>query len=686
MTGLGGRDRSGVAIDEEREGIPFPEYRKGLPCEDDLLNAASPRSPVPNHTTEAERINKKSLEDNPLISMKIAFERMSGEYEIKPGSTLGIDVGLSSCALAWTEGGKIEFTNVRLFEPVENPYTKTPKLAERRRHRAQRRRFARQSQRRRSLRRLLETHGMWPDNRAGEPKPPLELRAEGLDRLLTPAEFGAAVFHAVKRRGYVPAAYSPPPEGMVLSEADEAPQGPIVSAATQNERRAAAYRTAGEMLARDPAFAARTRNRHGDYAAVLSRPMVEAEVAALFEAQRRFGLACASQPIQEAFERIAFHQLPRRLYPRGISCPFFPAEPMGMRRSPVMERFAFLDALTKIRISEDGQIRRLSPVEIGMVMARFGRTAFVTKYDIRRWLAFGPDVKFLGRKPEDADLVSRMGAAIGTVTLRSILGRAAWQELESQPGCLDAIAAAASETGNAEDFLDRLTGLGIPAPYCEALHDAYADGELAIMRGAGRVSLRAATVMIPFLEQGHLVFDAAGQAGLDRLAHDKHILNTAWQPRVIRPVLEAAKQVKALIRHMGFRPERIHVEVAKDLGLTPEQRVAAEESFRKTAAARRSARETLAKVLNLVEVSNALTDRYMLWNEQGGRCVYSGEEISLQALANGAEVQIDHIQPVSRSSDHSRNNTVICLARENQAKGSLTPYEWRGADRDWWGA
>ena len=192
--------------------------------------------------------------------------------------------------------------------------------------------------------------------------------------------------------------------------------------------------------------------------------------------------------------------------------------------------------------------------------------------------------------------------------------------------------------------------------------------------------------MVPFLEQGHLVFDAAGQAGLDRLAHDKHILNTAWQPRVIRPVLEAAKQVKALIRQMGFRPERIHVEVAKDLGLTPEQRAAAEESFRKTAAARRSARETLAKVLDLVEVSNALTDRYMLWNEQGGRCVYSGEEISLQALANGAEVQIDHIQPVSRSSDHSRNNTVICLARENQAKGSLTPYEWRGADRDWWGA
>jgi CRISPR-associated endonuclease Csn1 len=512
----------------------------------------------------------------------------------------------------------------------------------------------------------------------------LELRAEALDRRLTPAEFGIALFHTVKRRGYVPAAASTLPDDIPAAQIDELPPGPIVSAATQNERRAAGYRTAGEMLARDPAFSARTRNRQGDYAAVLSRPMVEAEVAALFDAQRRFGLDCASGSLQAEFERIAFHQRPRRLHGRLGSCPYFPEEPMGMRRGPTMERFAFLDALTKIRIAENGQIRRLTPAEIGMVSARFGRTATVTKFDIRRWLAFGPGIRFLGRKPEDVDLVSRLGAAIGTVTLRSILGRAAWEAFEGDPGILDAIANAVSQTGNTEDFAAKLAEIGVTGPHSQALCDAHADGELSIMRGAGRVSVRAAARMIPFLEQGHLVFDAAGLAGLDRLAHDKHILRAAWQPRIYRPVLETAKQVQALIRHMGVRPAHIHVEVAKDLGLTPEQRAAADESYRRTAAARRSARETLSDVLGLVEVSNALTDRYMLWNEQGGRCVYSGEEISLYQLANGAEVQIDHIQPVSRSSDHSRNNTVICLARENQAKGNLTPYEWRGGDADWW--
>lgn len=616
--------------------------------------------------------------------MKSTIENLSSEYESKNGIILGVDIGLSSCAIAWIADGNIEHLNVRLFEPVENPYTKEPKVAERRRHRAQRRRFARQSRRRQSLRRLLEGECMWPSDEPGGRLSPLELRAQGLDRLLTPAEFGAALFHAVKRRGYVPGAPSTLPTDIPAAAAGEPAAGPIVTAATQNERRAAGYRTAGEMLARDSAFAGRTRNRQGDYAAVLSRPMVEAEVAALFNAQRQFGLDEASQTLQDAFERIAFQQRPRRLHGRGTSCPYFPDEPMGMRRGPTMERFAFLDAVTKIRIAEDGQIRRLTPVEIGMVSARFGRTANVTKFDIRRWLAFGPNITFLGRKPEDADLVSRLGAAIGTVTLRSILGRAAWQAFEAEPGCLDAIATAASQTGNADEFAEKLTEIGITDIYRQALCDAYADGELSVMRGAGRVSLKAAGRMIPFLEQGHLVFDAAGKASLDRLAHDKHILKAAWQPRIYRPVLEVAKQVQAIIRHMGVRPARIHVEVAKDLGLTPEQRAAADESYRRTATARRAARETLSDVLGLVEVSSALTDRYMLWNEQGGRCVYSGEEISLYQLANGAEVQIDHIQPVSRSSDHSRNNTVICLARENQAKGNLTPYEWRGGDAYWW--
>ena len=401
----------------------------------------------------------------------------------------------------------------------------------------------------------------------------------------------------------------------------------MTTTAARNEMRSAGYRTAGEMLARDPFFAGRKRNRPGDFKAALSRAMIAQEGAKMFAAQRALGAGFASEELQHTLEDLAFSQLPRRYPAMSRPCPYLPSELLGARRAPTMERYVFLDQLTKIRLVEDGELRRLSPTEIARTTERFGRTLSVTRLDIRRWLALGSQVRFADARKEEADIISNRGAAYGCFTLRNILGRAVWNEISAEPRIVDSLAAAITFANDSLQLSQQLARTGLPLDTVSALQEAFDDGELEGFRGVGRVSIAAAHRIIPHLEEGHLVFDAAQKAGFNPYARDQQILHSVNSPRIVKPVLEVMKQVRAVIAEFGVRPGRIHVEVTRDLGLTPEQRVAAYENYRKTNQARRVARETLSEIFTPEQITSSLVERYMLWQEQGGRCIYTGEPI-----------------------------------------------------------
>ena len=64
-----------------------------------------------------------------------------------------------------------------------------------------------------------------------------------------------------------------------------------------------------------------------------------------------------------------------------------------------------------------------------------------------------------------------------------------------------------------------------------------------------------------------------------------------------------------------------------------------------------------------------------LWNEQDGKCLYSGRNIDPNDLIKNPDMfEIDHIIPRSISFDDSRNNKVLVYCTENQEKGNQTPY------------
>lgn len=64
-----------------------------------------------------------------------------------------------------------------------------------------------------------------------------------------------------------------------------------------------------------------------------------------------------------------------------------------------------------------------------------------------------------------------------------------------------------------------------------------------------------------------------------------------------------------------------------------------------------------------------------LWNEQQGKCLYSGRAIDINDLVDKQEMfEIDHAIPQSISFDDSRTNKVLVYRSENQQKGNETPY------------
>lgn len=162
-----------------------------------------------------------------------------------------------------------------------------------------------------------------------------------------------------------------------------------------------------------------------------------------------------------------------------------------------------------------------------------------------------------------------------------------------------------------------------------------------------------------------------------------------YNPVVRRAVGIAIDIVNALIKKYGY-PDNIVIEMPRD-------RNSEEEKERITKSQRDNEKE-LKNIIDRVkkeygiEITDAdfkqhkkLALKLKLWNEQQGRCLYSGKPIKIEQLLNDWQLfEVDHIIPRSISYDDSRNNKVLVYKTENQNKGNKTPYMYLGSvTREW---
>jgi CRISPR-associated endonuclease Csn1 len=640
---------------------------------------------------------------------------------------LGLDLGPNSVGWALvTEGdasgpeaGLIDL-GVRIFpEGVDNFDTakEVSRNEQRRVARGMRRQIKRHARRRRRLTQALVQSGLWPSDPAAREAlmamDPYALRSRAIRERLEPHEIGRVLLHLNQRRGFL--------SNRKKDRGDKEVKG-MLAEINENERLRceAGFETIGAWLADKQANLHHhgreendhVRNRH------LARSQYEQEFEAIWNKQAEYHpdlltdelkhgrLGSMKYPVKpirlprgmtqlEAFglHGILFFQ--RRMYwPKSVVglCELEPKQKRCPRADRHAERFRVLQEVNNLRfVDPDTHIEQgLSDGQRAMVIEYLGTREKATFDQIRKKLGFLESVRF--------NLERGQRSSLKGMTVDWLMATAIGKQWHDRP----------------EDEKDEIVRLLIDNDGDkDAVHDALTDQygftadeaekalDVDLPTGYTSLSLVAIDRLLPHLQRG-LVYQsasdpersalhAAGYLRRDELGRrlfgelpDLRRINPANcrlgdipNPVVKRALTELRKVVNAIIREYG-KPDAVHLEMARSVKMGPKARSEYNSRIRERERERSNAADSLRQAGTPVRRESIL--RYQLWEEQSHECMYCGQPISQQQLfGEGAEVDVDHILPRSRSLDDSQLNKVVCHRRCNHDKGQQTPYEWLAA-------
>lgn len=615
---------------------------------------------------------------------------------------IGLDIGVASVGWAVValndQAQPCGFIRLgsRIFPRAEQPKTGESLAAPRRMARSMRRRIRRKALRKQDLYQLMAQHSLASRSElsalfaAGHLEDIYALRTRALDEPVTAQAFARILLHLMQRRGFK--------SNRRVSNSKE--DGILLQAVTQNRQRMEehGYRTVGEMLYKDPLFADHKRNKGENYLSTVGRDEISLEAQTLFAVQRNFGQTWATPELEAEYLSILLRQRSFDEGPGGDSpyrggwaskvgwCTLLPDKKRAFKNTPTFERFNLLQKLNHIRVIENGQTRALSEEERPKLLALAYRVETVSYPRIRKELQWGEGVRFadvryrMDGTPDSYEKKYKLPALKGTYALRKALQAdtpdfSLWDEL------VTLLALHRDEDARRTLLADK----GLTPAQVEAL--------LSLdFAGTGHISLEACRMLEPWLLQG-LVYDkACERAGLDFRAHN-HTEKTAklpasapelediTSPVVRRAVSQTIKVVNAIIREMGQPPVWLHLELARELHQTLQERNKARDSMEQNAAENERLMREIRENFHLLEPTGQDLVKYRLWKEQDHRCAYSLQYIAPEHLFEPGYAEVDHIVPYSISFDDTRSNKVLVLAAENRQKGNRLPLQYLQGER-----
>ena len=624
---------------------------------------------------------------------------------------LGMDPGISSCGASVIDTANHEILEmlVRLFDAPVHPKTKQSLASIRRGHRSVRRNIDRTQARLKHCLGLLKDFDVVPRDADKEyfhtvkgDRPPLALRVDGLDRLLTNREWAIVLYSLCKHRGYIPHG-----EGDAGAASEE---GKVLSALKANSEQieTAGLRTVGEWLSTMP----RSRNRGGSYEMCIAHAQLLEEVRVLFASQRALGSRVASEEMETAYIEVfdwerSREEFDRKTYGLVGTCAYFPEEKRAARCTLTSELVAAYGALGNVSMcNHDGASRSLTaPERDACIRILFSADAKKKKTEdkkvtyswLRKMLDLEHDWYFKGVAPED-EKTREVYKPQGWRTLRSLLGKDNVEllaRLRNERDLADAVFEAAAYSSAQPVLESRLEELDLNEGELSALLAIpYAS---KVLNGYGNRSKKALGILLDCFEDEEILTltDAERASGLEglRLAgpqierSDRLMPYELWMektgrtnnnPVVIRSLSQMRKVVNAVCRKWGV-PNEIHVELDRELRLPQRAKDEIAKANRKNKKERQRIAATIAELRGCaVEmVSGKDIEKYRLWEEQGNFDIYTGDEIRVERLvSDDTYTQIDHVLPFSRTGDNSRHNKVLVLSRSNQLKREQSPYEW----------
>ena len=619
---------------------------------------------------------------------------------------LGLDIGIASVGWAMVEIDEEENPirlidlGVRVFERAEVPKTGDSLAAARRLARSVRRLTRRRAHRLLRARRLLKREGVLQAADFDEnglikslPNTPWQLRAAALDRKLTPLEWSAVLLHLIKHRGYLSQRKN---EG----ETADKELGALLKGVADNAHtlQTGDFRTPAELaLNKFEKESGHIRNQRGDYSHTFSRKDLQAELSLLFEKQKEFGNPYVSDGLKEGIETLLMTQRPA-LSGDAVQkmlghCTFEPTEPKAAKNTYTAERFIWLTKLNNLRILEQGSERPLTDTERAILINQPYKKK-LTYAQARKLLgledtAFFKGLRY-GKDNAESAILMEMKAydAISRVLEKEGL-KDKKSPLNLSPELQDEIGTALSLFKTDEDITGRLKDRVQPE-ILEALLKHISFDKFV------QISLKALRRIVPLMEQGKRYDEACAEIYGDHYgkknAEEKIYLppipaDEIRNPVVLRALSQARKVINGVVRRYGS-PARIHIETAREVGKSFKDRKEIEKRQEENRKDREKAaakfREYFPNFVGEPKSKDILKLR--LYEQQHGKCLYSGKEINLGRLNEKGYVEIDHALPFSRTWDDSFNNKVLVLGSENQNKGNHTPYEYfngKGNSREW---
>ena len=630
---------------------------------------------------------------------------------------LGIDVGIASLGLALINAND----SSDIISGIVRTYSIPEGAAERRLKRGARRGLDRRARRLDRISELLHSNGIGYDRRSASKEilnySPIKARAKASREKVDLALLSRAVLHMAKHRG------SSAFDNLNLEDKDKLATAKAMSL-LETEMADKGFKTYGQYLRWREKNNLMTRidqekhnDRYGEYAFYPNRDLLKEEFKIIWEQQAQHHTEVLTPKLKQEVYAELFHQRSVTFPPVG-NCPYFKEEEKLPRSSRLFQTRRIYEECNNLRFYSKGGERLDYGTEQRDLLAQSlldGNPLTAAK--IKKMLGFESAAKVnmennrlkknIEPYPFDVELANdqRLGSL--------------W---------LDASHQVQDEILN--EFANQPDNKKLIEKIVELLDCDTSKAELALdvslPNGRGSMGLTATTKILEELKKSLISSrEAEDLAGIshamspdgeiwDKLPYYGEVLLGHTQPaiwvsdyrlstdtppntsqeenehgRIPNPVVHLAlnqirKTVNRVIKEYGV-PEKIHIELARDLNKSEEQRTEIVNLQEANQKANKSAVEKIKEISSSIQINRPNIQKYRLWEEQKHICIYSGDPISCTQLFDGS-VEVDHILPRSKVAIDAFSNKLICFKAENAAKSNRPPFQAFSKDKDKWAA
>ncbi len=654
---------------------------------------------------------------------------------------LALDIGTTS--LGWcilrinpnNEPYAIVKMGVRIFSDGRIPKSGESLAVTRRTARLQRRRRDRLIKRKAQMERKLIDFNFWPINMkerlALAVLNPYALRAKGLDALLTPAEFGRAIFHLNQRRGFK--SNRKTDQSATDSTGKEVDTGALKGAITalKTTLDTQGLRTVGEYLnqrhLKREGTRARPRNvgkKNATYDLYIDRSMIEAEFDALWYAQARINqdenssnTALYTLDAYTQLKNVLLFQRPLKPTQAG-RCTLIPTEERAPQALPSTQHFRMLQELNNLRyLNDDLSSSALTLAQRNSVFETLQTTSRLTFKAIIKLLKLPKETAFNLEESKRDHLKGNLTAinlcaenAFGTCwnSFDSRFQDSIVNNLLNEENKNTLIQWLMDNTHIDEATASRIEEKRLPDGY-GSLSTA-AINRILIPLKASVITYDKAVLAAGFDSHSDLSSSRDGEV-LDELPYygkalsrsvgfgtndpndsDEKCYGRINNPTVHIGLNQVRRVVNALIKAYGH-PSEVILEVTRDLKISKARKeaISKEQKYNQTRndALLIQACQVLGLNPDHLDKSKKrdLSQKMQLWQELNfndpkvRKCPYTGEQICIQTLLSH-HVEIEHILPYARTFDDTLHNKTVAMARANRYKGNRTPFEAFGQSND----